>query len=200
MYEESSLSRRRYFIGSAATNASADQRAAKRTRAEDAARCLTCRRSSLSSRERSKVRVASSDASFPAIFHVSFPRVHRLEVVDLPAGRGRSWTSEKAGEIGEGESQQRTEIKRKRTHALRSFSALLGSVLVALRSLALSHLATCWLRIRSMYLGASFREPPKISEGVYGVRKFGNGDRTRDFGIGRCYRENRFVGRWSFSR
>lgn len=172
-----------------------DQRAAEQTRAEDAARCLSCRRSSLSSRERSKVRVACSEASFPAVFHVSFPRVHRLEVVDLPAGRGRSWTSEKAGEIGEGESQRRTETKRKRTRALRSFSALLGSVPVALWSLALSHLATCWLRIRSMlYLGASFREPPKISEGVYGVKKFGNGDRARVFKIGRCYRENRFVG------
>lgn len=71
-----------------------------------------------------------------------------------------------------------------------------GRTLVALWSLALSHLATCWLRIRSMlYLGASFREPPKISEGVYGVKKFGNGDRARVFKIGRCYREYRFVGR-----
>ena len=30
-----------------------------------------------------------------------------------------------------------------------------------------------------IYLGASFREAPKISEGVYGVKKFGNGDRAR---------------------
>lgn len=29
------------------------------------------------------------------------------------------------------------------------------------------------------YLGASFREAPKISEGGYGVKKFGNGDRAR---------------------
>lgn len=97
MYEESSLSRRRYFIGSAATNASADQRAAKRTRAEDAARCLTCRL--IESREiesSSSVERCQFSRHFPCVLPSSAsprgrrPACRQRPIVDIRKGR-RDW-------------------------------------------------------------------------------------------------------------
>ncbi|XP_043521578.1 uncharacterized protein LOC122534725 [Frieseomelitta varia] len=102
-------------------------------------------------------------------------------------GGGRLWTFVKAaGKIGEGESQQRTQAKR--THALTLFAfcsspsilcSLFLSARTALSSLIFFHLVTVTTcvynvceHVHAHYLAASFRQAPKISEGVYGLKKF----------------------------
>lgn len=104
-------------------------------------------------------------------------------------GGGRLWTFVKAaGKIGEGESQQRTQAKR--THALTLFAFCSSPSVLCSLSLSLPasrsrrssfSILSRWPRVYNVcehvyvhYLVASFRQAPKISEGVYGLKKFGN--------------------------